>query len=78
MYQQYVDGDDSYLSIEQDKDPFFDPPQDYLIGSSNAFLQSLSYGLDFDDKLTITDYKVCLSRRYYRINGRPVVCRIYY
>nr|XP_039265473.1 kinesin-like protein KIF28P isoform X1 [Styela clava] len=57
LYQQFVDGDDSYLTIEKEKDPFYDPPQDYLIGSSNAFLQSLSYALDFDDKLTITDHK---------------------
>ena len=30
---------------------------DLLIGNANVFLQSLSYALDFDDKLAITDYK---------------------
>ena len=31
--------------------------EDYAIGSSSAFLQSLSYGLDFEDKLSITDHR---------------------
>nr|XP_026689448.1 kinesin-like protein KIF28P isoform X4 [Ciona intestinalis] len=57
LYQQYIDGDDSYKNIEQDKDPFFDPPEDVMLGTANVFLQSLSYALDFDDKLAITDYK---------------------
>uniref|UniRef100_H2ZMC6 Kinesin-like protein n=1 Tax=Ciona savignyi TaxID=51511 RepID=H2ZMC6_CIOSA len=57
MYQQYIDGDDSFKEIEQDKDPFFDPPEDVMLGTANVFLQSLSYLLDFDDRLAITDYK---------------------
>lgn len=61
MYQKFVDGDDSYLTMKKEEDPFYDPPQDYLIGSANTFLQSLSYALDFDDRLPITDYKVGLS-----------------
>jgi len=57
LYQQYIDGDDSYKDLEEDKDPFFDPPEDLMVGSANVFLQSLSYALDFEDKLVITDYK---------------------
>nr|CAB3259099.1 kinesin-like protein KIF28P [Phallusia mammillata] len=57
QYQQFVDGDDSYKNIPLDKDPFFDPPEDVIIGTSNVFLQSLSYALDFDDKLAVSNYK---------------------
>ncbi|XP_041375232.1 LOW QUALITY PROTEIN: kinesin-like protein KIF28P [Gigantopelta aegis] len=56
MYQKYLDGED-VLSIQKEADPFWEPIEDMLIGTANAFLQSLSYALDFDDKLTITDYK---------------------
>ena len=66
LYQKFVDGDEEYKKIQQDEDPFYDPPEDLMIGTANVFLQSLSYALDFDDKLTISDYKVnflynCLS-----------------
>jgi len=54
-----VDGDDEYKNIKQEDDPFYDPPEDVIIGTANVFLQSLSYALDFDDKLAVTDYKVC-------------------
>ena len=39
------------------KDPFWDEPEDISIGSASAFLQSLSYGLDFEDKLMLTDHR---------------------
>ena len=39
-------------------DPFWEPPEDLLVGTANVFLQSLAYALDFDDKLSVTDYKV--------------------
>jgi len=61
LYQKYVDGDEDYKKIAQDEDPFYDPPEDFMIGTANVFLQSLSYALDFDDKLTISDYKVILK-----------------
>ena len=44
--------------IPKEEDPFWEPPEDVLIGTASVFLQSLSYALDFDDKLSITDYKV--------------------
>ena len=58
LYQKYIDGDEGYKNIKQDDDPFYDPTEDVMVGSANVFLQSLSYALDFDDKLVITDYKV--------------------
>ena len=39
------------------QDPFWDEPEDISIGSASAFLQSLSYGLDFEDKLMLTDHR---------------------
>jgi len=57
LYQRFLDGDETVKNIPKEEDPFWEPPEDVLIGSANVFLQSLSYALDFDDKLTITDYK---------------------
>jgi len=57
LYQRFLDGDETVKSIPQEEDPFWEPPEDVLIGTANVFLQSLSYQLDFDDKLGITDYK---------------------
>ena len=56
MYQQYLDGED-VLNRPREEDPFWEPIEDVLIGTASVFLQSLSYALDFEDKLTITDYK---------------------
>jgi len=56
VYQRFVDGED-VSKIKKEEDPFWEPPEDVLIGTANVFLQSLSYALDFDDKLSVTDYK---------------------
>lgn len=56
LYQKFLDGED-VSKVPKEKDPFWEPTEDVLIGSANVFLQSLSYALDFDDKITITDYK---------------------
>lgn len=55
-----MDGEE-LAKIPKEEDPFWEPPEDVLIGTANVFLQSLSYALDFDDKLSITDYKVRLT-----------------
>ena len=57
MYQKWLDGDESVAKIPKEEDPFWEPTEDVLIGTANVFLQSLAYGLDFDDKLGISDYK---------------------
>lgn len=44
-------------NIPKEQDPFWEPTEDVLIGTSNLFLQSLSYCLDFEDTLNISDYK---------------------
>ncbi|KAL5006291.1 hypothetical protein ScPMuIL_015097 [Solemya velum] len=57
MYQNFIDGDDDW-DLPQDKDPFWEPadiPQ--LIGTVQCILQSLSYNIDLQEKLVITDYK---------------------
>ncbi|XP_066289623.1 kinesin-like protein KIF28 isoform X6 [Branchiostoma lanceolatum] len=57
LYQRHLDGDEDVMKIPKEEDPFWEPPEDVLIGTANVFLQSLSYALDFDDKLSVTDYK---------------------
>ncbi|CBY07661.1 unnamed protein product [Oikopleura dioica] len=57
MYQQFLDDDESWKTCPKDKDPFWDEVEDYAVGTSSAFLQSLSYSLDFEDKLQITDHR---------------------
>ncbi|XP_070576240.1 kinesin-like protein KIF28 isoform X2 [Ptychodera flava] len=57
MYQRWLDGDEDVMKIPKEEDPFWEPTEDVLIGSCNAFLQSLGYALDFDDSLAVTDYK---------------------
>ena len=59
-----MDGDD-LSKVPKEEDPFWEPPEDVLIGTASVFLQSLSYALDFDDKLSITDYKVCMKKKIY-------------
>ena len=58
LYQKWLDGDDGVIRIAEDQDPFWEPTEDVLIGTGNIFLQSLAYSLDFDDDITIADYKV--------------------
>ena len=58
-----MDGED-LSKLPKEEDPFWEPPEDVLIGTASVFLQSLSYALDFDDKLAITDYKVNLWKQY--------------
>ena len=52
-----LDGDLDVSQISKDEDPFWEPIEDAMIGTASIFLQSLGYVLDFDDCLTITDYK---------------------
>ncbi|KAK3716103.1 hypothetical protein QZH41_019651 [Actinostola sp. cb2023] len=56
MYQKFIDNED-ISKIPKEEDPFWEDVEDVLIGTANLFLQSLAFALDFDDKLTVTDYK---------------------
>lgn len=55
MYQAFEDGSTGHTPINQADDPFWEPLEPLLVGFAPAFLQSLSYGLDYTDKLQITD-----------------------
>ena len=56
-----MDGDTAVANIPREEDPFWEPPEDVLVGTANIFLQSLAFALDFDDKLSVTDYKVTVN-----------------
>ncbi|KAL3859056.1 hypothetical protein ACJMK2_009292 [Sinanodonta woodiana] len=56
LYQKYLDGED-LSKIPKEEDPFWEPTEDVLIGTANVFLQSLSFALDFDDTILVSDYK---------------------
>lgn len=58
MYQRHLDGDETLKDLPEEEDPFWDPPCEVLIGTSSAFLQALGYGIDMDDPILVTDYKV--------------------
>jgi hypothetical protein len=58
------------MKLPKEEDPFWEPTEDVLIGTSNVFLQSLSYALDFDDRLAITDYKG-LEEGFMYVNVTP-------
>jgi pSer/pThr/pTyr-binding forkhead associated (FHA) protein len=57
LYERFLDNPEEVASIKPEDDPFWEPVEDVLIGTANIFLQSLSYGLDFDDKVPVRDYK---------------------
>jgi|SRR6218665_334117 len=52
-----LEGDIDIQQIPLEEDPFWEPVEDALIGTASIFLQSLSYVLDFEDHLTITNFK---------------------
>lgn len=52
-----LDGDIDVSTIPPEEDPFWEPIEDLLIGSSNIFLQSLAYVLDFEDDVEIRNFK---------------------
>ncbi|XP_071824596.1 kinesin-like protein KIF28 isoform X3 [Apostichopus japonicus] len=57
LYQRFLDGDEDVMKLPKEEDPFWEPAEDTMIGTANVFLQSLGFALDFDDKITITDFK---------------------
>ena len=59
MYQRFLEtGDDKpEPDVPKEEDPFWEPAEDVLIGTATAYLQSLLYALDFNDSLTVVDYK---------------------
>jgi kinesin family protein 1 len=57
LYQKYLEGDEDILRLKPFLDPFWEPVEDLFVGTSNFFLQSLAYNMDFEDKSFITNYK---------------------
>jgi kinesin family protein 1 len=57
LYQRYLNGDEDILRLKPHLDPFWEPIEDLFIGTSNFFVQSLAYNMDFEDKSFITNYK---------------------
>ncbi|VUZ43253.1 unnamed protein product [Hymenolepis diminuta] len=55
IYQSFEDGSAARNPIKQENDPFWEPLEPLLVGFAPAFLQSLSYGLDYTDRLQISD-----------------------
>lgn len=55
MYQSFEDGSLAHNPVKQEDDPFWEPLEPLLVGFAPAFLQSLSYGLDYTEKLQISD-----------------------
>jgi kinesin family protein 1 len=58
IYQKYLEGDDSILTLRKEEDPFWDSVEDLFIGMGRFFLHSLLYGMEFQDKAFISDYGV--------------------
>ena len=55
LYELWVDG--TPIDPDKHKDPFWDPPEDFFLGSVYLYLQSLAYTIDIDETLSITNYQ---------------------
>ncbi|XP_067934246.1 kinesin-like protein KIF28 [Watersipora subatra] len=56
MYQSWLDGEDMSKTKEND-DPFWEPTEDVLIGTTNMYLRFLCFPMDFDYPAPVKDYK---------------------
>lgn len=55
-YNNFVDGEK--WEVPKEKDPFWEPlDQEELVGVAHVFLQSLSYLIEVEETLPITDFK---------------------
>jgi hypothetical protein len=55
-------------------DPFYDPPEDQIIGTANIFLEPLSYLMSIRDPFPIIDYKVRLADAVALVVVAPLPC----
>lgn len=55
MYLKYLDGDIDPQKVNKRKDPFWEPAEDFKLGTATLFLQSLAYQMDYTDTLLIID-----------------------
>lgn len=58
------------------QDPFWDPPEDFFLGSVFLYLQSLLYHIDTEETLSITNYQ---GKRASRSTAQTTVplCNVY-
>lgn len=62
MYNTFAENDRSikgteYDTSDHDKDPFYDPPEDQLLGKATIYLDSLQHVFSIDESTPIIDYK---------------------
>lgn len=59
MYQNFVEAGRTLEGSEYvgERDPFYDPPDEQLIGSATLLLEPLAYFLSVKETLSVTDYK---------------------
>ncbi len=56
MYHTYDSEGGQQTTVKSNEDdPFWEPLEPLLVGFAPAFLQSLAYGLDYSDRLQISD-----------------------
>lgn len=55
MYQEF--GMSAIEKLTAKNDPFYEPPEDWLIGTGRISLKSLTYLLDIHETIMVTDYK---------------------
>eukprot|EP00163_Fabomonas_tropica_P030970 TRINITY_DN720_c0_g1_i1.p1 TRINITY_DN720_c0_g1~~TRINITY_DN720_c0_g1_i1.p1 ORF type:complete len:1026 (+),score=322.14 TRINITY_DN720_c0_g1_i1:237-3314(+) len=56
MYQHFMEYGEP-PQVAKEKDPFWEPPGEILIGNVNVQLSSLSYRIEIEETLSIVDYK---------------------
>eukprot|EP00164_Ancoracysta_twista_P001120 GFYU01001468.1.p1 GENE.GFYU01001468.1~~GFYU01001468.1.p1 ORF type:complete len:1151 (+),score=495.77 GFYU01001468.1:265-3717(+) len=63
--------------VPVEDDPFYDAPEDMIIGVSNIYLESLAYLIDIDETTPIIDYKgkeegeLLIKISIEEVNGQP-------
>lgn len=55
LYQDFMSI--GYLEVSLENDPFYDPPEEQLIGRALIYLDPLSYLLEVEEATPIIDYK---------------------
>ena len=55
IFQHFLNGTE--VVVDQENDPFWDPPEEHFLGSAYVYLQSLAYQIEIDETLPITSYQ---------------------
>eukprot|EP00276_Gloeochaete_wittrockiana_P018094 CAMPEP_0184337354 /NCGR_PEP_ID=MMETSP1089-20130417/5742_1 /TAXON_ID=38269 ORGANISM="Gloeochaete wittrockiana, Strain SAG46.84" /NCGR_SAMPLE_ID=MMETSP1089 /ASSEMBLY_ACC=CAM_ASM_000445 /LENGTH=1226 /DNA_ID=CAMNT_0026663017 /DNA_START=221 /DNA_END=3901 /DNA_ORIENTATION=- len=57
IYNNFMELGGAQPNIPKDQDPFWDPPEDVVIGRAQIYLQAISYLFDVEETTPIVDYK---------------------